>query len=352
MAWNEPGGGKQRDPWREGGGGGPSPDLDALLKRLRDAMGRLFGGGGSGGGGLWLAVVAMVAVWCAWDSWQAIDAQRVGVVLRFGKFERLMTEGFNFKWPRPIEYVISVENKVRSLSDDVRMLTRDQNIVQVNFNVQYRVADPQKYLFAVRDSDETLKEAAESALRQVIGANDMDTTLSGGGATLVGDTQKQLQQTLDAYNAGITVSAVNFPNVSAPHEVKEAFDEVNNANENNKQYVNEANAYLSRVVPVARGEAARIRAEAEGYKAERIARAEGDAQRFTLLASQYKASPEVTRKRLYIETMQQVIGSNAKVIDLSGGKNILYLPVAPGKDAPTSVGPPVGALPENGKEGR
>jgi len=340
MAWNEPGGGK-RDPWQ---GKKQSPDVEDMLRRLRDGIGRLFGGNGGGSGvpagpgGILLIVAAALVAWIAFDCWISVDAQRVGVVLRFGKFDRIMHNGLNLKWPAPIEQVIRVETTSRQTTDEVRMLTKDENIVQINFTVQYAVVDAQKYLFAATQPDETLKQAAESAVRQVIGGSDMDTILSSHGSDVVGETKKLLQQTLDGYTVGLNVNEINFQNLLPPHEVKDAFDDVNNASNNQKQFINDAQAYAAKVVPLARGEAARILAEAEGYKAAHIAAATGDAQRFSLIDAQYRAAPEVTRKRLYLETMQHVLGRIQKVIDQSSGKNILYLPLDKAKaDAAASA---------------
>ena len=331
MAWNEPGGGN-RDPWK---GKKDSPDIEDFLRRLRDGVGRLFGGGstGSGGGGslrssgIALIVAVVVIAWIGLTSLTKIDAQEVGVVLRFGKFDRIMRNGLNLKWPSPIETVIPVATTSQQTTDEVRMLTRDENIVQINFTVQYQVLDAQKYLFAATQPDETLKQAAESAVRQVIGGSDMDTILSSHGSDVVGETKKLLQQTLDAYAVGLNVNEINFQNLLPPHEVKEAFDDVNNASNNQKQLINDVQAYAAKVVPLARGEAARILAEAEGYKAAHIAAATGDAQRFGLVDAQYRTAPEVTRKRLYLETLQQVLSRSQKVIDQSNGKNLLYLPL-------------------------
>jgi membrane protease subunit HflK len=332
MAWNEPGGGN-RDPWknRKDSGG-----IEGIARRLREALGGLTGGNGGGGGGgasplggnTILLIIALVAVvWIAADSWKSVDAQNVGVVLRFGKFDRVMHPGLNFKWPAPIERVITVETTSKQTADDVRMLTRDENIVQINFTVQYSVIDAQKYLFSAANPEETLKQAAESAVRQVIGASDMDTILSSHGSDMTAETKKLLQATIDGYAVGLMVNDINFQNLQPPHEVKEAFDDVNNASNNQKQSINEAQAYAAKNVPLARGEAARILAEAQGYKAQRIAAATGDAQRFGLIATQYRAAPDVTRKRLYIETMQSVLGSTQKVVDQSNGKSIFYLPL-------------------------
>jgi modulator of FtsH protease HflK len=329
MAWNEPGGGK-RDPWQ-----GKQPDMEALLRRLRDGIGRLFGGSGSGGGGgagsggaLALFAAGALFLWLALSSWSKIDAREIGVVLRFGQFNRLMSSGLNLKWPSPIEQVITVRvTDVRLVSDEVRMLTKDENIVLIDFNVQYTIKDAREYLFGMNQPDETLKQAAESAVRQTLGRSEMDTILSGHGTEVVADTEKLLQQTLDGYHVGLAVQGVKFQRIQPPPEVKQAFDDANNAGNNQQQFINEAQGYAAKVVPLARGDAARVRAEAEGYKTAQIAKATGEAQRYSLLETQYKAAPEVTRKRLYLETMEGVFAKNLKVVDGSGGKNMIYLPL-------------------------
>jgi modulator of FtsH protease HflK len=380
MAWNEPGSGKQRDPWKDGGGG-PSPDFDAWLKRVSGFFGRLFAGGGGGGGGFVVAAFGILLAWFLFDSWVAVKAGHVGVVLRFGEYARIMPPGFNLKWPRPIEQVLDVDAKqVRATSDQVRMLTKDENIVLVDFNVQYSIADPQHYLFSVRDPDETIKQAAESAVREVIGASGLSSIMPdqeqadpgadkdkdqsqdssrsappvNPSAELAGQAKKVLQQTLNRYDAGLEVSRLNFQNVRPPQEVKEAFDDAISAREDRQRSSNQADAYAKRVVPEARGEAARILAEAQGYKAERVAKAQGDAERFNLIETEYKLAPEVTRKRLYLETMQKVVGESETVIDLTGGKNLLYLPIGGEKSVPgqaEAVAPIVGATPDSGKGG-
>jgi membrane protease subunit HflK len=362
MAWNEPGGGK-RDPWQ---GKPQPPDLEAMLRRLRDGVTRLFGGGGGGGGshGLIPIIAAFaVVVWLASSSWKSIDAREIGVVLRFGQFNRVLSSGLNLKWPAPIERVITVDaTSVRSVSDEVRMLTKDENIVLIDFNVQYAVTDARQYLFAMNQPDQTLKQAAESALRQVIGRSEMDTILSGQGTQLVQQTEDALRAILDGdkahpelglgYHMGLQVKAVNFQKILPPPEVKEAFDDANNAGNNQQEVINKAIAYKAQVVPVAEGEAARVRAEAEGYKAAQIAIATGDAGRFAKIEEQYKAAPEVTRKRLYLETMQGAIGNSVKVFDSSNGKNLIYLPLDKFKDdAALNAAAASAADRKSGKEG-
>ncbi|HET7844969.1 MAG TPA: FtsH protease activity modulator HflK [Xanthomonadales bacterium] len=323
MAWNEPGG-KRRDPWQ--GGGDKPPDLDAVLKRVRDRFGGAFGG--SGGGGVFLVVVAILLVWFMLDSWRSIDESNRGVVLRFGKHVRTMSPGLNFKWPAPIEQVFVVETtKVRSTGAEVKMLTRDENIVIVDFNVQYLVRDPVAFAFRVREPEDTLRQAAESAVRGVIGSSEMDVILSGERTALAAKAKESLQSTIDRYGTGLVVSELNLQNLRPPPEVKDAFDDAITAREDKQRIENEAQAYSSKVLPEARGQAARIRAEAEGDKAEAGARATGAAKRFELVAEQYRAAPEVTRKRLMLETMQQVLAGSPKVMVEGGGDKVLYIPV-------------------------
>lgn len=380
MAWNEPGSGKQRDPWRDNGND-PRNDVEAAVKRLKDMVGRLFGGGGNGGsagagsgggsGGMIVAVIGLLIAWVLFDSFAVIKANEAGVVLRFGKLSRSMPPGFNIKFPRPIETVEKVDaTQIRAMSDSVRMLTRDENFVQVDFNTQYQVADATRYLFATKNPDETLKQAAESAVREVIGTSKLDAIMPdqrvepaegeapaiNPSAELALQAKRVVQQTLDRYDAGLTVTELNFQNVRPPAEVKESFDDAISAREDRQRASNVADAYAKRVVPEARGEAARILAEAEGYKAERIAKAEGDADRFNLIASEYRAAPEVTRKRLYLETLQQVVGNTPKVIDFTSGKNLLYLPSPAAGAAPPmaadAAGAVVTATPDNPRGGR
>lgn len=348
MAWNQPGGGK-KDPWN--GSGDQGPDVEAFLNRLKNNMNRVFGGGGGGnedgrgsqgGPNIFLIIGGILLLWFALDAWVMIDERQRGVVLRFGKFDRILTPGPNLKLPRPLETVTKVDvTQLRSTSDQVRMLTRDENIVQIEYNVQYLVSDPQAYLFGARDPDDTLKQAAESAVRDVIGSSEMDSVLTGERAALAADARVRLQTTLDNYSTGLQVSVFNLQNARPPSEVREAFDDAISAREDRERIESEAEAYASKVVPEARGEAARIRAEAEGYKQSAIARADGDAERFALLAAEYRQAPEVTRQRLYLETMQDVLSRNRKVYAGDGG-NVLYLPMDGSGGAPNT---PINRLP-------
>jgi membrane protease subunit HflK len=328
MAWNQPGKGNQ-DPWK---GKDPGNEVEAFVNRLKG----MFGGGGGGGnraGGEGASgfnplpwVLVLIGVWVVFNSFKLMDERQRGVVLRFGEFNRIMTPGPNFKWPWPIESVEVVDaTQVLTLSDQVRVLTKDENIVDIKFNAQYTKSDPRMFLFGSRDPEQTLQQAAEGAVREAVGMNTMDTVLFER-AELVVIARQRLQESLIAYNTGLVLTEFNLPDARPPEEVKPAFDDAISAREDKTRVENEAEAYASKIVPEARGQAAVVRTEAEGYQAAIVARAEGDTERFRLLADQYRKAPEVTRKRLYLETMQVVLANNEKV--LAGSENnILYLPI-------------------------
>lgn len=325
MAWNQPGKGNQ-DPWK---GKDPGNEVEAFLNRLKG----MFGGGSGGGRGSAASngfnplpwVLGLVGIWVLFNSFKLMDERQRGVVLRFGEFNRIMTPGPNFKWPWPIESVTIVDaTQVVELTDQVRVLTKDENLIDIKFNAQYRRDEPRLFLFGSVNPEQTLRDAAESAVREVVGRSTMDTVLFDR-AELVIAAQERLQESLNFYQTGLTVVNFNLQDARPPEEVKEAFDDAISAREDKNRIENEARAYASKVLPEARGVAARLRTEAEGYRVATIARAEGDAQRFSLLAAEYRRAPEVTRKRLYLETMQQVLAGNPKVI--GGNDNILYLPI-------------------------
>ena len=345
MVWNTPGkGGDSPDnrpnPWpprrpNRGGGG-----LDGLMERLRG----LFGGNGNGSaGGIGRWVLLAVALLVLLSSFQLIGEQQRGVVLRFGQFSRVMQPGPNLKWPWPVERVVKVNaTQIKTFSNTVPVLTRDENIVNVAMNVQYRVGDPRMYLFGSRDPDRMLEQVAQSVVREQVGRSDLDTVLGARGPLSVSASQ-QLQASLDAYRTGLVVTELNLQDARPPEEVKPAFDEVNSAQQIKDQLINEARAYAARVVPEARGEAARRRTVAEGYKAAKIAQAEGDAARFSLLRDEYRNAPEVTRKRLWLETVQDVLAKNRTVVG-GDGRQLIYVPMAPAGAATTApVGPAIGA---------
>jgi len=338
MAWNEPGGGGNKDPWGGGGNDGP-PDLDELARKLRDRMNQFFGGkgGGKGGGsgnkgtgmslnfGL-LAIVAVLA-WVLLGIYIIEPAER-GVVLRLGKFHTVTGPGPHW-YMRGIETVDKVDvDNLRTVSHRAKMLTRDENIVQVEVAVQYQVRNAQEYLFQVRDPDYTLQEAAESALREVIGGIKMDDFLSGGRGTIVQQTKELTQAILDKYKAGIILTSVNLQDPQPPEEVQGAFEDAIKAQEDEQRYKNQAQAYALDILPKARGDAARMREGAMAYRDRVIATAEGESSRFTQTRVEYEKAPEITRKRIYLETMEYVLANTSKVVmSVKDGNNLMYIPL-------------------------
>ncbi len=332
MAWNEPGNGK-KDPWNNGQD--QPPDLDEVFRNLKGRMSRMFGGSGGGGGSsspfgpvLWIAIL-LLAVFAVIDSFHIIDEPERGVVMRFGKHVKTLEPGLGFTFPRPIDNVETVDvEEVRS--DVIRndMLTRDENIVEVDLAVQYRVKNASDFLFQVRDPEQTLSQATESALRQVVGDSDMDYVLLEGRTEIVQQIRTLLQEMLDRYETGLELTAVNLQDVRPPNAVKAAFDDAIQAREDRERVQNLAEAYSNEVIPRAEGQVARIIQEAEGYRDAKIARAEGEADRFSLLRSEYQRAPEVTRQRLYLETMEEIMGQSPKVLmDVNQGNNVMYLPL-------------------------
>ncbi|RDZ29144.1 FtsH protease activity modulator HflK [Lysobacter silvisoli] len=323
MAWNTPGSDNS-------GGSDPNgrpprqrkPDgrgLDAVLDTLRG----VFGGGG---GGILRWVALVLGLWLVFNCFVLVTEQERGVVLRFGQFARILQPGPHFKAPWPIERVTKVNaTQSNAYSDNVPVLTRDGNIVNVEINVQYRIGDPQQYLYGSRDAAAVLQQAAQSAVREVIGRSDLDSVLYSRSA-LTTTVRTRLQQSLGAYHTGLVVTELALPNARPPDEVKDAFDEAQRASADKTTLINQAEAYAKKVVPEARGQAAQVRAEAEGYKTAQIARAEGDAARFSLLVDQYKNAPDVTRKRLWLETVQQVMSENRKIVG-GDSRQLLYVPL-------------------------
>jgi len=333
MAWNEPGGNK-KDPW--GGGGNDSPpDLDELARKMRDRMNKFFGGKGGGtgrtGGGksLSFGLIAIVAIlaWLLSGIYLIQPAER-GVVLRLGEFDRITEPGPHW-YLRGIESVDKVDvDNLRTVSHRAKMLTRDENIIQVEVAVQYQVRDAQEYLFQVRDPDYTLQEAAESALREVIGGISMDEFLSGGRGAIVQQTKELTQAILDKYKAGLILTSVNLQDPQPPEEVQGAFEDAIKAQEDEVRYKNQAQAYALDILPKARGDATRMREAAMAYRDQVVAGAEGQASRFTQTRMEYEKAPEITRKRMYLETMEYVLGNTSKVImQVEGGNNLMYIPL-------------------------
>jgi membrane protease subunit HflK len=287
-------------------------------------------------------VLVAVALWVAFNCFVLVGEQDRGVVLRFGQYARTMQPGPNFKLPWPIETVRKVPTtQVRTYSNTVPVLTRDENIVTISFNVQYRVNDPRLFLFGTRDADQVLQQTAISTVREQVGRSDLDAALNARGPLSVA-AAKALQASLDAYRTGLFVTGLNLQDARPPEEVKPAFDEVNSAQQMNERLINEASAYAAKVVPEARGEAARIRTTSEGYRTASIARATGDAARFNLLVEQYKAAPDVTRKRLWLDTVQDVLAGNRTVVG-GDGRQLIYVPM---QGAGTGAAPNPALVPE------
>ena len=343
MAWNRPGG-------STGNGG--------------SGIGRILNSLPSLGGGSPLRWVGLVfALWLAFNCFVLIAEQQRGVVLRFGQFDRVMQPGPNFKLPWPVETVTKVNaTQIKNYEASVPVLTRDENIVDVSINVQYKVADPKLYLFGTRDGDEVLKQAALSTVREQVGRSDLDTVL-GAREQLAVSARERLQKSLETYRTGLQVTELNLPDARPPQQVKPAFDDVNSAQQDQQRLISESRAYAAKIVPEARGQADRVRTVSEGYKTAEIARATGDAERFSLLVAQYKGAPDVTRKRLWLETVQDVLAKNRKVVG-GDGRQLIYVPMdAAGKPAaaaaatlPALVSPPVEASTEDparpGRSGR
>ena len=345
MAWNEPGGPGNRDPWGGGGRGGGDqgpPDLDEVFRKLRNRFGGLFGGRGGGGGGgggarmggtgIGLILVAAIAIW-AISGIYIVDEGKRGVVLLFGEYQTTTQPGPH--WHAPfIQSVdrVNVEN-VRSVElgysgQEALMLTQDENIIDAQFTVQYQVSDARNYLFNVRNADLTLRQAAESAIREVVGKSTMDFVLTGGRSEVAASAQKLLQDILNEYEAGLLVTTLNMQNAQAPDQVQDAFADAVKAREDEERLKNEGRAYSNDVIPRARGQAARIIEEANAYKEEVIAGAEGQTSRFLALLDEYRKAPAVTRKRLYLDSLESVFANSSKVVvDTKSENNLLYLPL-------------------------
>lgn len=337
MAWNEPGGGK--DPWGNQGGrrgqDGP-PDLDKVIRDMQRRLSGLFGGkgggSGSGGGGngplIGLISAGVIALWLGSGFYQVDEAER-GVVLQFGQYSETTMPGLHWHKPWPIEAVETVN--VASIDEyeyNTQMLTRDENIVSIAISVQYRRADPQAFLFNVRNPEATLKDVTDSAVREAVGKSTMDYVLGEGRADITDRTRELVQQTMESYGAGIEITSVNLQDANFPPPVQPAVQDAIKAREDKERLELEAQSYANDVVPRARGQAARRLEAAQAYKEEVIANAQGQTARFTALLNEYHKAPGVTRERLFLETMEQVLGNTSKVIMSAGDNgNLMVLPL-------------------------
>ncbi len=337
MAWNESGNGK--NPWDNGRGNDGPPDLDKIVREWQQRINSMFGGGNRGGGEqaeaggpggpIVALVLILVAGFWAFTGFYTVDNAERGVVLRFGGYAGTTQPGLRWHIPWPVEEVLKVNVAgVNKYNQQTRMLTADENIVEVDLVVQYRKSDPVAYLFEVRDSDGTLNDASESAIREVIGKYTMDFVLLEGRAQIAEETKTVIQSALDEYGAGIVVTTVNLQDVNFPGQVEAAVQDAIKAREDKERLAFEAQSYANDILPKARGEAARRLLDAQGYKEQVIADAQGETARFTQLLAEYEKAPGVTRDRLYIEAIEAVYGNSNKVLlDAEGSGNLLYLPV-------------------------
>lgn len=342
MAWNEPGG-DNKDPWSGKGGEQGPPDLDEVVKKMQDRLGGLFGGkGGSGGnrsgggpvsgpagikGIIGLVVVGLVIL-LGFKSFYTIAPAERGVVLRFGAYYEVTQPGLNFLIP-VIDDVIKVNvDQISTFPAKETMLTSDENIVDIELTVQFKVQDPVDYLFQDRDPDKTIRDATETALRETIGKSKLDFILTEGRGSIATDIKQRIQELISFYKTGLEVTSVNTQPAKPPEAVKSAFDDAIKAREDKAKQENQAEAYANDVVPRARGAASRVTAAAGAYKEQVIAEAEGETSRFLAVMKEYEKAPVVTRQRLYLETLEQVMENTNKVImDVKAGSSLMYLPI-------------------------
>ena len=334
MAWNEPGGGN-RDPWGGRGGDQGPPDLDEAFRKLQAQLSGIFGGGRGGGtggarpsGGMFgIAAGAAVLLYFALGVYQ-VDEQERGVVFRFGALqEDVVLPGLH--WNPPIIDRVDKVNvtRVQSHEHSAQMLTEDENIVEVSLTVQWVINDPKKFVVEVRNPVTSLVHATESALRHVVGGTGMDQVMTAGREAIGLEVQERLQNYLDRYGTGILISKVNIDRSAPPNQVRDAFDDVQKAKEDEQRVINEANAVAESVVPRARGEAQKQIERASAYRDQVVARSEGEAERFTKLLTEYQLAKSVTRDRLYIDAMESVLGSTSKIMVDVDGNNLMMLPL-------------------------
>ncbi|WP_024303672.1 FtsH protease activity modulator HflK [Pseudogulbenkiania sp. MAI-1] len=369
----------QHDPkWGRRGNEGP-PDLDELFRKLNQKLARLLGAKPSGGkapepraafkGGVGAALGVVAALWLA-SGFYVVDAREEGVVLRLGSYHHTTTAGLQWHLPYPFEKVEIVNlTEVRSIEVGYRgsaknrvqeeslMLTEDQNIIDVQLSVQYDVNDAKAFLFnnaaADRDAKDIVKQAAETAIREIVGRNKVDFVLNEGRAQIAAEAQRLIQKTVDRYALGVRIAKVNINDVQPPEQVQAAFEDAVKAGQDKDKLRNEGLAYANDVVPKAQGLAARLTEEAEAYKQRTVSRAEGDAARFKQVLSEYNKAPKVMRDRLYFDMMQQIMTNSSKVlVDQKGGNSLLYLPLdkliqstSPGNGLPAATAAPSRAEP-------
>jgi membrane protease subunit HflK len=354
MAWDD---GNNKDPWRPRGNQGPA-DLDAIVRDLQRKLAGLFGGRGKDrepgergpgtklGAGLLLFAAFVIAGLWALTGFYIVDEAERAVVLRFGKYVNIAQPGLRWHLPAPIEKVVNINtNEVVAWPYRGSMLTRDENIVIVDLEVQYVRTDPEKYVFSMVDPEETLQDITASAIREVVGKNDLAYILTEGRIDIADKALQLIQATLDNYGTGITVILLPMDEAQYPDAVQASVQDVVKAREDRERSIADANTYRRQRVPAAEGQAVRQVQDAEGYRARVIADAEGETLRFSQILAEYQNAPEVTRERLYVETMETVLSSATKIIvDTEGGNNVLYLPLDQlARRPPIVEGDPTGA---------
>ncbi len=332
MAWNEPGGGK--DPWGGNRSNEGPPDIGEAIKKLKETFSAFGGGSGSGSGAggsgkslLPIGLLVIAIIWGLLGVYQ-VDEKEQALVLRLGKYHDTLNAGL--KWNPPlIDKVIIVRvTEERQYSARGLMLTQDENIVEISLTVQYNIANARDFVLNIKEPETSLKQATDSALRHVVGSTGLDGVISTGREQVAVGTAQRLQDLLNIYGSGINVVTINIEEARPPTEVKAAYDDVIKAREDLERLVNEAQAYSNGIIPEARGEAQRLREEANGYKSQVVSKSEGEANRFIKLLTEYKKAPQVTRERLYLDAIEEVMTNSSKVlVDTEGGNNMLYLPL-------------------------
>jgi len=333
MAWNEPGGGK--DPWGGNNGGDGSPDLDDVLKNFKARVDKIFGGsggsgnksGGSSGSLFGIVLVVLVIGWGISGFYQ-VDEKEQAVVLRLGKYLNTVEAGLHWN-PPLVDSVTKVRvTEERQYSSRGQMLTEDENIVELPLTVQYNIGDVKAFVLNVKTPEASLRQATDSALRHVVGSSKLDEVVSTGRLKIGDEVNLRLQTYLDNYGTGIKVRKINIQEAKPPTQVKAAYDDVIKAREDRERLINEAQTYANGIIPEARGQAQRMIEESNGYLEQVVAEAEGESQRFESLLAEYEKAPEVTRQRLYLDAIQEVMSNSSKVlVDVEGGNNMLYLPL-------------------------
>ena len=329
------GGGGRRPP--SGGGGGNQPDLEEIIRKGQDQLKKAMPGGGSFSAGTGLIALVAILLLYAFQAFYQIEEDQLGVELLFGKpKQEVSTAGLHFHWwpVETYEVANTAENQINIGStsrsgNSGLMLSGDQNIVDVAFSVLYQVTSPNQYLFNVADPESMVRQVAESAMREVVGKRPAQDIFRDDRQGIADEVRSITQATLDSYQAGLNINAVNIEDVAPPREVADSFDEVQRAEQNEDQFIEEANQYANRILGAARGESAQIREDAAAYKNRVVEEAKGEAQRFISVYDEYAKAPDVTRKRLFLETMEKVLGeSNKVIVEQGNGQGVVpYLPL-------------------------